>query len=166
MFLKEKRDAEAEKAARSSVRALEDSDRPSLLAEALKRHGISLARLGLHSAALTAFRRAINLCQELGVLNRAADAALAAFQEIGEHLAVAKGTITASGRPLEEEVFLLEHELIKHALEAAQGRVTLAARSLGMSYQRLTHKLKTEHKALLKVRTPVRRRARREKSDL
>ena len=161
MFLKEKRNAEAEKAARSSVRTLEDSDRPSLLAEALKRHGIALARIGLYSAALSAFRRAVDICQELGALNRAAEAALAAFQEIGDHLAVAEGTVTASGRSLEEEVFLLEHALIKHALEAAQGKVTLAARSLGMSYQRLTHKLKTEHKDLLKVRTPVRKRPRK-----
>ena len=161
VFLKEKRNAEAEKAARSSVRTLEDSDRPSLLAEALKRHGIALARIGLYSAALSAFRRAVDICQELGALNRAAEAALAAFQEIGDHLAVAEGTVTASGRSLEEEVFLLEHALIKHALEAAQGKVTLAARSLGMSYQRLTHKLKTEHKDLLKVRTPVRKRPRK-----
>jgi len=41
VFLKEKRDADAERAARSSVRTLESSDRPSLLAEALKRHGMA-----------------------------------------------------------------------------------------------------------------------------
>ena len=159
VFLQEKRNAEAEKAARSSVRALENSDRPSLLAEALKRHGIALARLGSHDAALAAFKRAIGLCQELGCLNHAADAALTLFQELEEQLAI-KGAITTSGRPLDEEVFLLEHELIKHALEVAQGRITFAARALGMSYQRLTHKLKTEHKDLLKKRTPVQRRQR------
>src|SRR6185295_6254541 len=46
VFLKEKRDAEAEKVARSSVRVLENSDRQSLLAEALTTHGTALARLG------------------------------------------------------------------------------------------------------------------------
>ena len=146
VFLKEKRDAEAEKAARSSVRTLETSDRPSLLAEALKRHGMALARLGHYSAALNAFRRAIDLSQDSS--NRAADVALTAFQELGERLAV-KETVTTSGRPLHEEIFLLEHELIKYALENAQGRVTFAARTLGMSYQRLTHKLQTKHKDLL-----------------
>jgi tetratricopeptide (TPR) repeat protein len=160
VFLKEKKDAEAEKAARSSVRALENSDRPSLLAEALKRHGIALARLGSYSAALNAFLRAIDLCQEADCLNRAADASLTLYQELGKQLAI-KAAVTTSGRPLDEEVFLLEHELIKQALEDAHGRVTFAARSLGMSYQRLTHKLKTEHKDLLKERSPVRRRPRK-----
>jgi len=146
VFLKEKRDAEAEKAARSSVRTLESSDRPSLLAEALKRHGMALARLGHSSAALNAFRRAIDLSQDS--FNRAADVALTAFQELGEQLAV-KEAITTSGRPLDEELFLLEHELIKYALDDADGRITFAARTLGMSYQRLTHKLQTKHKDLL-----------------
>jgi tetratricopeptide (TPR) repeat protein len=158
VFLKEKRDVEAEKAARSSVQTLEDSDRPSLLAEALKRHGMALARLGHYSTALNAFRRAIDLSQDS--LNRAADVALTAFQELGERLAV-KETVITSGRPLNEEIFLLEHELIKHALENAQGRVTFAARTLGMSYQRLTHKLQTKHKDLLKDRSPLRHRSRK-----
>jgi len=146
VFLKEKRDAEAEKAARSSVQTLETSDRPSLLAEALKRHGMALARLGHYSAALNVFRRAIDLSQDSS--KRAADVALTAFQELGERLAV-KEAVTTSGRPLHEEIFLLEHELIKYALANADGRVTFAARTLGMSYQRLTHKLQTKHKDLL-----------------
>lgn len=159
VFLKENREAEAEKAARSSVRTLENSDRPSLLAEALKRHGMALARLGHYSAALNAFRRAIDLSQDS--LNRAADVALTAFQELGERLAV-KEAFTTSGRPLDEEIFLLEHQLIKYALDDAEGRVTFAARTLGMSYQRLTHKLQTKHKDLLKERSPLRRRIRKQ----
>jgi len=141
------------------VRTLENSDRPSLLAEALKRHGMALARLGHYSPALNAFRRAIDLSQDS--FNRASDIALTAFQELGDRLAV-KEAITTSGRPLNEEIFLLEHELIKHALENAQGRVTFAARTLGMSYQRLTHKLQTKHKDLLNERSPLRRRTRRQ----
>ncbi|HET6973776.1 MAG TPA: helix-turn-helix domain-containing protein [Pyrinomonadaceae bacterium] len=158
VFLKEKRNAEAEKAARSSVQTLESRDRPSLLAEALKRHGMALARLGHYSAALNAFRRAIDLSQDN--FNRAADIALTAFQELGDRLAV-KDAITTSGRPLNEEIFSLEHSLIKHALENAHGRVTFAARTLGMSYQRLTHKLQTKHKDLLKDRSPLRHRTRK-----
>jgi tetratricopeptide (TPR) repeat protein len=160
VFLEEKENTEAEKAARSSVRTLENSDRPSLLAESLKRHGIALARLGNYSDALTAFRRSVHLLLDIDSLNLAADAALAAFQELDERLAI-KDAITASGRPLEEEVFLLEHELIKHALVNAQGKVTVAARSLRMSYQKLTHKLKTRHKDLLQYRNPSRQRKRR-----
>jgi len=150
-----RRNVEAEKAARSSVQTLETRDRPSLLAEALKRHGMALARLGHYSTALNAFRRAIDLSQDS--FNRAADIALTAFQELGDRLAV-KEAITTSGRPLNEEIFLLEHSLIKHALEDAHGRVTFAARTLGMSYQRLTHKLQTKHQDLLKDRSPLRHR--------
>jgi len=160
VFLKEKRNAEAEKAARSSVQTLETRDRPSLLAEALKRHGMALARLGHYSPALNAFRRAIDLSQDN--FNRAADVALTAFQELGDRLAV-RDEITTSGRPLNEEIFLLEHSLIKHALENAQGRVTFAARTLGMSYQRLTHKLQTKHKDLLKDRSPATKRHKKHK---
>ena len=163
VFLKEKRNAEAEKAARSSVRTLEGSDRPSLLAEALKRHGMALARLGHYSAALNAFRRAVDLSQDS--FNRAADIALAAFQELGERLAV-KEAITTSGRPLDEEIFALEHELIKYALDDAEGRVTFAARTLGMSYQRLTHKLQTRHQDLLKERSPATKRHKKHKLNL
>lgn len=159
VFLKEKRTAEAEKAARSSVQTLENTDRPSLLAEALKRHGMALARLGHYSPALNAFRRAIDLSQDS--VNRAANIALTAFQELGDRLAV-QSSITTSGRPLNEEIYLLEHSLIKHALEDAQGRVTFAARMLGMSYQRLTHKLQTKHKDLLKDRSPLRPRTRKQ----
>jgi len=155
VFLKQKRNEEAEKAAWSSVQTLETRDRPSLLAEALKRHGMALARLGHYGQALNAFRRAIDLSQDN--VNRAADIALTAFQELGDRLAV-KDVITTSGRPLNEEIYLLEHSLIKHALEDAHGRVTFAARTLGMSYQRLTHKLQTKHKDLLKDRSPLRHR--------
>jgi len=158
VFLKENRNVEAEQAARSSVQTLEARDRPSLLAEALKRHGMALARLGHYSAALNDFRRAIELSQDS--FNRAADVALTAFQELGERIAV-KEAVTTSGRPLHEEIFSLEHELIKHALENAQGRVTFAARTLGISYQRLTHKLRTKHRDLLKDRSPLRHRNRR-----
>jgi tetratricopeptide (TPR) repeat protein len=160
VFLKEKRNAEAEKAARSSVQTLENSGRPSLLAEALKRHGMALARIGHCSPALNAFRRAIDLSHDN--FNRAADIALTAFQELGDRLAV-KEAVTTSGRPLNEEIFLLEHSLIKHALENAQGRVTFAARTLGMSYQRLTHKLQTKHKDLLKERSPATKRHKKHK---
>lgn len=70
VFLKEKRDAEAEKVVRSAVRILENSDRQSLLAEALATHGTALARLGSHSAALAAFQRAIAVSQQIGSANR------------------------------------------------------------------------------------------------
>ena len=162
VFLQQGRLNEAERAARSSVRSLEKSGRHALLAESLITHGKALARLGNHSAALFAFRRAITLAENNGSGNRASEAALAAFQELGEHLAVSEGRQVISGRGLNEQIQSFEHELIKRALESAQGSVTHAARSLGMSYQALSYMLETRHKDLLTQRTPARRRPRKD----
>jgi tetratricopeptide (TPR) repeat protein len=164
VYLKEKRNTEAEKVARASVRSLEHTDRQSLLAEALITHGIALARLGRDSAALAAFQRAIAVSQLIGALNRAAEASFTAFQEMGQRLTVAEETRPVSGRTLSEELRSVEHDLMKKALEESEGSITYAARSLGMSYQNLDYALKTRHKDLLKKRTPVRRRPRKRSS--
>jgi tetratricopeptide (TPR) repeat protein len=162
VFLQQRRLTEAERAARSSVRNLEKSGRHALLAESLITHGRVLARLGNQSAALFAFRRAITLSEHNGSVNRASEAALAAFQEMGEHLAVSEGRQVISGRGLNEQIQSFEHELIKRALESAQGSITHASRSLGMSYQALSYMLETRHKDLLPQRTPARRRPRKD----
>ena len=161
VFLRQGLASEAERAARSSVHTLEQTDRHGLLAESLLTHGRSLARLGRYHDSLVAFQRAINLAQLTGSVNKACEAALAAFQEIGENLTVGETGKSGSGRTLVEEIQSYEHELIKRALESAQGSVTHAARSLGISYQALGYMLETRHKALSTERTPPRRRLRR-----
>jgi DNA-binding NtrC family response regulator len=65
-----------------------------------------------------------------------------------------------AGCSLDEEVQLYEKGLIQMALKAAQGRVTQAARLLGVTHQRLSSILQGRHKDLLTVRTPVKRRRR------
>ena len=161
VLLKQGRLSEAELAARSSVQTLEKTDRHSLLAESLVTHGRSLARLGDYSASLSAFQRAIGLSQLTGSVNKAAEASLAAFQEIGDHLSVSETTQVVPARTLSEEIQSYEHEIIKRALENAQGSVTHAARNLGISYQALGYMLETRHKALMTERTPPRRRLRK-----
>ena len=121
------------------MRTLENSDRQSLFAEALTTHGTGLARLRSYSAALTTFRRALDLSQHIGGLHCAADVALTIFREMGDRLAVVERAKSISGRTLSEQVQSLEHELIKHALEETKGSVTYAARNLGMPYQPLTY---------------------------
>lgn len=153
--------AEAERVARSSVRSVEKSGKHGLLAESLITHGRALARLKNYSMALSTFRRAIASAEQTGSMSWAAQAALAAFQEIGEHLVTTEGHSLVSGRTLDEEIRSLEHDLIKRALDVAQGSVTHAARSLGMSYQALAYMLRTRHKDLLKYRTPMQRRPRK-----
>jgi tetratricopeptide (TPR) repeat protein len=158
VFLKQKRFVEAEKLAQASIRTLEQSDRQLLLAEASITHGIALARLGNYIPALAAFRRAIDLSQHSGSLNRAGEAALSAFQELGEHLTSDETRSLPAGRNLTEEINQFEHDLIKQSLDASQGSITRAARSLGISYQSLGYMLETRHKDLLAARTPVKRR--------
>jgi tetratricopeptide (TPR) repeat protein len=161
VYLKQGLPDEAEEAARSSVETLEKTDRHALLAESLITYGRALARLGDYNDSFAAFQRAISLSQIIGGTNKAAEAALAAFQEIGEYLTVSETEKVVSGRTLNDEVNSYEHELVKRALENAQGSVTHAARSLGISYQALGYMLETRHKSLLQQRTPPRRRMRR-----
>ena len=161
VFLKEKRDTEADKVARASVRTLEKSDMQLPLIESLTTHGKALARLGNYGSALSTFLRAIDVSQQIGSLNHAAQAALTMIQEIGERLRVQEKEGLISGRTLNEEIHSLERYLIKHALESNEGSVTRAAKTLGISYQELHYVLETRHKDLLKYRTPVRRRPRK-----
>ena len=85
VFLQQGRVVEAERVGRLAVQNQEKTGRPALLAEALITHGKALARLDRYGASLVAFRRAFDLSEHTGSRNRAADAAVAAFQEIGEH---------------------------------------------------------------------------------
>ena len=84
------------------------------------------------------------------------------IQEMGEHLAaqVTEGLI--SGRTLNEEIHSVERYLIKHALEANEGSLTRAAKTLGISYQELHYMLETRHRDLSHLRTPVQRRKRKQ----
>jgi tetratricopeptide (TPR) repeat protein len=165
VFLKQRRVTEAERAARSAVRGLERSGRHALLAEALTTHGKALARLGNYGTALLTFRRAIASAEQTEDMNRAAQAALAAFQEIGDRLAVTEGRSLVSGGKLIEQVRQLEHDLIERALDVARGSITYAARSLGISHQTLNYMLETRHRDLLEGRSPVRRRHRQKKTS-
>jgi len=162
VFLKQGRLTEAERAARAAVRGLEKSGRHALLAEALITHGRSLARLKNYSASVASFRRAIDLSEHTGNLTRAAEASLAAFQEIREHLVAWEGGHHISGRGWDHDKQSMEHDLIKLALRHANGSITHAARSLGMSHQAVSYKLNTRYKDLLKYRAPIQRRPRKQ----
>jgi tetratricopeptide (TPR) repeat protein len=65
------------------------------------------------------------------------------------------------GCDLQEKLLEVERETIRRALAQANGRVTHAASLLGMSYQALSYIIESRHKALLKERSPVRRRSRK-----
>ena len=162
VFLKQGRIANAERVARLAVLNQEKSGRPALLAEALITHGRALARMQRYGASLSAFRRAIDLSEHTENINLAAEASLAAFREIGEHLTASEKGQLISGRGWGQDKHSREHDLIKLALEQADGKVTHAARSLGMSYPALNYMLKTRHKDLLQYRSPIHRRPRKQ----
>ena len=62
---------------------------------------------------------------------------------------------------LQDRMLKYENTLIKQALAQANGSVTHTASLLGMSYQALCYVLESRHKSLLKDRTPIRRRAKK-----
>jgi DNA-binding NtrC family response regulator len=156
VFLEQEQIAEAERVVRAAIRTYEKGDRPTLLAEALVTHGRALGRLGNHSVALAAFRRAINLAEHAGSVKYAAHAALTAFHEIGDHLAVSEGYSFITTGKLRDDIHALERELLERALDAAQGRITYAAKSLGVSHQTLNYMLETRYRDLLQKRKPRR----------
>jgi tetratricopeptide (TPR) repeat protein len=63
---------------------------------------------------------------------------------------------------LQREVLKYEGSLIKQALSKVNGSVTRAAELLNLSYQGLAYIIGTRHKDLLKERSPIRRRSRRD----
>ncbi|HEY0005027.1 MAG TPA: helix-turn-helix domain-containing protein [Pyrinomonadaceae bacterium] len=172
VFLAERRYAEAEKAAKSAVGLLESGGQQGLLSEALITYGRALARLGCEDQGYVVLRRAIRVAQESGAVNRAGEAALAIFEELGERTilqireapprgeVVQRGEESFSGSGL-IEVRRYEHDLIKQALVRAEGSVSQAARLLGTSHQHLARILETRHQDLLPLRTPVKRRRKR-----
>ena len=158
ILLQEGRLTEAERVARSAVRVQENGGNNTLLTEALITYGRVLARSQRYRESLSTFRRAIDLAESAGLMNTAAQAAFTAFREIGEHLAVAEHGQLLYGGPIGQDKLLRERESIKLALEQAKGSVTDASRILGTSWQGLGYALRTRHKELINVRTPVRPR--------
>jgi tetratricopeptide (TPR) repeat protein len=88
VFLAQGQYSDAERASRSAVRALDESGRQSLLAEALTTHGIALARLGYYEQSRLNLYRAIETAHHSGAANNAGLAALTLIEELSEHLTV------------------------------------------------------------------------------
>jgi len=85
--------------------------------------------------------------------------------ELGGEEAAAEDPIEALfNKPvdLQSEVLRFEGRVIQRALGKANGSLTRAAASLSMSYQALAYILESRQKDLLKERTPIRRRSRRD----
>lgn len=83
---------------------------------------------------------------------------------VGGEVKAAEATETILNKPcdLQKEVLKFEGTLIKQALSKVNGSVTRAAELLSLSYQGLAYIIGTRHQDLLKDRSPIRRRSRRE----
>lgn len=84
LFLKQRRFAEAEAAARHAARTFEKSGHQFFLAEAMTTHGTALARLDKTDQAQFTFQKAIEVAHQAGALNRAGIAALTLIEEIDD----------------------------------------------------------------------------------
>lgn len=153
VFLAQENYKEAEKVARRAVDALETGGRQSMLAEALTTHGMALAHLEYYEQAQGVFQRAVDLAQLMSVPHERAEIELTNIREI-----LTQAQEQSSGSGLYEEMRRYEAKLIKQALISSQGRITQAARLLDISYQSLGNILKTRHKDLCSLRTPIRQR--------
>lgn len=156
VFLAQGRITEAERKARSAVSVQAKGGNVYLLTEALITYGRVLARSQSYAAAYGTFRRAIELADSAGLPNRANEAIVAAFRELGDHLVIAERGQLLSGRGVGQDKLTLEHEVMKLALEQAKGSVTKAARLVGMSHQAFIFALNTRHKDLQDYRKPPR----------
>jgi len=158
ILLEQRRITAAERVIRSAVRVHERDGNVILLSEALITYGRVLARGERYAASLGTFRRAIELADTAGLANRAAEAIVAAFRELGDHLVISERGQLLSGRGVGQDKLAMEREVIKLALEQTDGWVSRAARLAGMSHQGLAYALRTRHKDLQNKRKPPQQR--------
>jgi tetratricopeptide (TPR) repeat protein len=114
-----------------------------------------------------ALARAYNQAAEW-LANSQSEALLSRFKTAGTKLALellrekeSTDTRRPSNVPCDftVEVLKFERDLIRQALARVEGgQVVDAAKCLGISYQRLTHRIRTKHPELGSERSPVRRR--------
>jgi tetratricopeptide (TPR) repeat protein len=100
------------------------------------------------------------------VLRRLSNAAGRLAESLRGELSTDKANEILFTKPcdLQDRMLKYEKTLIKQALAQTNGSVTRAASLLGVSYQALCYMIETRHRDLLKERSPVRRRARKNQS--
>jgi Tfp pilus assembly protein PilF len=120
--------------------------------------------LGVLAAAYLQASEWLTNCQSQQLLLRfkAAGAKLAAQIQNGPSTKDAKNSLFNEPLDLAEEVLKFERKLISEALAKVNGRVSYAAKLLGIGYQGLAYIIEARHPELLKQRTPIYRRPKRQ----
>ena len=119
--------------------------------------------LGILAAAYLQASEWLTNCQSPQLLLRfkAAGAKLAAQIQHGPSTEETKTSLFNEPIDLADEVLQFERNLISEALAKVNGRVSYAAKLLGIGYQGLAYIIESRHPELLKQRTPVYRRPRK-----
>lgn len=102
-------------------------------------------------------------CQSKDVLSRLNQAAGKFVSSVRLSTEDANEILLTRGCDFQQGKLNAEREMIRQALAQANGGITHAASLLGLSYQALGYIIQTRHKELLKERTPVRRRLKKQK---
>src|SRR4030095_120793 len=120
--------------------------------------------LGVWAAAYLQANEWLTNCQSQQLLLRfkAAGAKLAAQIQHGPSNEDIKTSLFNEPIDLAVEVLKFERNLISEALAKVNGRVSYAAKLLGIRYQGLAYIIESRHPELLKQRTPIYRRPRRQ----
>jgi tetratricopeptide (TPR) repeat protein len=119
--------------------------------------------LGVLAAAYLQASEWLTNCQSQQLLLRfkAAGAKLAAQIQHGLGTENSRPSLFNEPIKLADEVLKFERNLISEALVKVNGRVSYAAKLLGIGYQGLAYIIESRHPELLKQRTPIYRRPRR-----
>jgi hypothetical protein len=105
--------------------------------------------------------------QSVEMLQRLNAAARKTFLTLHGEIDADEALETLLNKPpdLQREVLKYERNLVRQALLRADGSVTRAAALLGLTYQGLAYVIENRHKDLMKERTPVRRRVRKDQAE-
>ncbi len=104
-------------------------------------------------------------CQSRDVLSRLNQAAGKLVLSVRLSTEDANEILLTRGCDFQQGKLNAEREMIRQALARSNGRITQAASLLGLSYQALAYIIQTRQKELLKERTPVRRRLKKQNQN-
>lgn len=102
--------------------------------------------------------------QSAGLLSRLNQVARKVITRLRNEKGLETGAILSRHLQFDDELLNFERRLISSVLAEVNGKVTKAANLLGISHQRLAHRIDKQHPELLKERSPVRRRPREPKA--
>ena len=115
-------------------------------------------------AAYDRAREWLSKSEEGETLRRLSEAAAKLASSVRGELSAEQATEALLNKPraLQNKLLETERSMISLALAQANGSITQASRLLGLSYQGLTYIIENRHRDLLKERTPVHRRSKKQ----